>query len=262
MRPRACPPPARRRCSSHAFSTTGSNAGTGRPAADPSFIGGRRTKGARQGFGVSFVRSFVRLLHLHVHARARTRARVRSREGAKRRPVLEPAKSGRSKELRAAPAATHGRYCASAETTPYIRGNTRYALRPSPRGGDETNQLALDSTSNRCASLVGVDHYQSDWYQRPQRGTTSRGEGASAQRPAPPSSHSGRTRSARGASVRSAASPLSPRGDDCSQETVCTPAPPLAPARPPPPLYTRTCLILLHAQSTPTLLRAPCPQPT
>ena len=74
------------------------------------------------------VRSFVRLLHLHVHARARTRARVRSREGAKRRPVLEPAKSGRSKELRAAPAATHGRYCASAETTPYIRGNTRYAL--------------------------------------------------------------------------------------------------------------------------------------
>ena len=128
----------------------------------------------------------VRLLHLHVHARARTRARVRSREGAKRRPVLEPAKSGRSKELRAAPAATHGRYCASAETTPYIRGNTRYALRPSPRGGDETNQLALDSTSNRYASLVGVDHYQSDWYQRPQRGTTSRGEGASAQRPAPP----------------------------------------------------------------------------
>ena len=131
-------------------------------------------------------RSFVRLLHLHVHARARTRARVRSREGAKRRPVLEPAKSGRSKELRAAPAATHGRYCASAETTPYIRGNTRYALRPSPRGGDETNQLALDSTSNRYASLVGVDHYQSDWYQRPQRGTTSRGGGASAQRPAPP----------------------------------------------------------------------------
>ena len=186
VRPRACPPPARRRCSSHAFSTTGSNAGTGRPAADPSFIGGRRTKGARQGFGVSFVRSFVRLLHLHVHARARTRARVRLREGAKRRPVLEPAKSGRSKELRAAPAATHGRYCASAETTPYIRGNTRYALRPSPRGGDETNQLALDSTSNRYASLVGVDHYQSDWYQRPQRGTTSRGGGASAQRPAPP----------------------------------------------------------------------------
>ena len=137
------------------------------------------------------VRSFVRLLHLHVHARARTRARVRSREGAKRRPVLEPAKSGRSKELRAAPAATHGRYCASAETTPYIRGNTRYALRPSPRGGDETNQLALDSTSNRYASLVGVDHYQSDWYQRPQRGTTSRGGGASAQRPAPPLSTAG-----------------------------------------------------------------------
>ena len=67
-----------------------------------------------------------------------------------------------------------------------IRGNTRYALRPSPRGGDETNQLALDSTSNRYASLVGVDHYQSDWYQRPQRGTTYRGGGASAQRPAPP----------------------------------------------------------------------------
>ena len=46
-------------------------------------------------------------------------------------------------------------------------------------------------------------------------------------------SPSKRTRSARGASVRSAASPLSPRGDDCSQETVCTPAPPLAPAPPP-----------------------------
>ena len=182
------------------------------------------------------VRSFVRLLHLHVHARARTRARVRSREGAKRRPVLEPAKSGRSKELRAAPAATHGRYCASAETTPYIRGNTRYALRPSPRGGDETNQLALDSTSNRYASLVGVDHYQSDWYQRPQRGTTSRGGGASAQRPAPP--------------LRTAGVPAAP-GERASA---------LRPARS--PRVATTALILLHAQSTPTLLRAPCPQPT
>ena len=43
------------------------------------------------------------------------------------------------------------------------------------------------------------------------------------------------------------------------QSSVCPPAPPLAP---PPPVCTRTCLILLHAQSTPTLLRAPCPQPT
>ena len=97
VRPRACPPPARRRCSSHAFSTTGSNAGTGRPAADPSFIGGRRTKGARQGFGVSFVRSFVcctcTCTHARVRAHAFAHAKARSADLSSNLPKVAARKS-------------------------------------------------------------------------------------------------------------------------------------------------------------------------